>query len=64
MKICICTTPIRPTPTGFPPFGSMAIIQSLRTIGIDAVFYHLDYYRQSDEQIKQYFIDKKSLVSG
>ena len=29
MKICICSTPIRPIPSGFPPFGSMAIIQSL-----------------------------------
>jgi len=32
MKICICTTPIRPEPATFPPFGSMAIIQSLRKI--------------------------------
>ena len=52
VKVCICTTPIRPEPTDFPPFGSMAIIQSLRSIGIEAVFYHLDYYRKSDEQIK------------
>ena len=32
MKICLCTTPIRPKPTTFPPLGSMAIIQALRKI--------------------------------
>lgn len=55
MKICICTTPIRPIPTDFPPFGSMAIIQSLRKIGEDAKFYNIDYFRYSHEEIEAYF---------
>jgi radical SAM superfamily enzyme YgiQ (UPF0313 family) len=55
MKICICTTPIRPVPTDFPPFGSMAIIQSLRKIGEEVSFYHIDYHRYTKEQILEYF---------
>lgn len=55
MNICICTTPIRPIPTDFPPFGSMAIIQSLRKIGEDAIFFNIDYFRYSHEEIEAYF---------
>jgi anaerobic magnesium-protoporphyrin IX monomethyl ester cyclase len=55
MKICICTTPIRPYPTDFPPFGSMAIIQSLRKIGEDAIFFNIDYFRYEHEEIESYF---------
>jgi len=64
MKICICTTPIRPTPSGFPPFGSMAIIQSLKSIGLNPLFYHLDYFRYSEEQIKNYFYENQFDVVG
>ena len=38
MKICICTTPIRPEPTKYPPLGSMAVIQALRNIGEQVSF--------------------------
>ena len=55
MKICICTTPIRPVPTEFPPFGSMAIIQSLRQVGEEAQFYNIDYFRPQHGEIKDYF---------
>ena len=55
MKICICTTPIRPVPTAFPPLGSMAIIQSLRKIGKEAEFYNIDYFRPPDEEVEAYF---------
>ena len=55
MKICICTTPIRPKPTPFPPFGSMAVIQALRNIGEKASFYHIDYHRYNHSQISEYF---------
>ena len=56
MKICICTTPIRPNPTPFPPFGSMAIIQALRNIGEAASFYHIDYHRYDHSQITEYLV--------
>lgn len=55
MKIAIVTTPIRPVPTAFPPLGSMAIIQSLRQIGIQCYFYHIDYHRYPREEVEKYF---------
>lgn len=55
MRICIVTTPIRPKPTPFPPFGSLAIIQSLRNDGKDCSFYHIDYHRYKHDQIYEYF---------
>jgi Fe-S oxidoreductase len=55
MKICIVTTPIRPVPTNYPPFGSMAIIQSLRSIEQDVSFYNIDYHRYTHEQNLEYF---------
>lgn len=64
MKICICTTPIRPVPTDFPPFGSMAIIQSLRKIGENAKFYNIDYFRYSHEEIEAYFKEHQYDVVG
>lgn len=57
MKICICTTPIRPVHTNYPPFGSLAIIQALREIGEHASFYNIDYFRYPHEQIKVYFAE-------
>lgn len=64
MNICICTTPIRPYPTDFPPFGSMAIIQSLRNIGEDAMFFNIDYFRYSHDEIAAYFQEHQFDVVG
>lgn len=64
MKICICTTPIRPIPTSFPPFGSLAIIQSLRHIGEDASFFNIDYFRYQHEVVEKYFRENKFDVVG
>ena len=55
MKICICTTPIRPIPTTYPPFGSMAIIQSLKKIDINCELYNIDYHRYSREEVREHF---------
>lgn len=55
MKICICTTPIRPEPTYFPPFGSLAIIQSLRKLGEAPQFFHIDYHRYTVAEIEDHF---------
>lgn len=55
MKICICTTPIRPVPTYFPPFGSLAIIQALRRIGERALFLNIDFHRYTEAEIEDYF---------
>ena len=51
MKIVICTTPIRPVPTDFPPFGSLAVIQSLRQAGFEATFYDIDGLRPSFPEV-------------
>jgi anaerobic magnesium-protoporphyrin IX monomethyl ester cyclase len=64
MKTCICTTPIRPYPTAFPPFGSMAIIQSLRKIKINAEFYNIDYFRYSHKEIEEHFEKQQFDVVG
>ena len=55
MKICVATTPIRPYPTDFPPFGSMIIVQSLRELGHEVFFHHIDYHRYSKENNYNYF---------
>ncbi len=64
MRICICTTPIRPTPTQFPPLGSMAIIQSLRKIGKKAQFYNIDYLRPKHKEIVSYLRKNQFDVIG
>jgi len=64
MKICICTTPIRPKPTSFPPFGSMAVIQALRNIGEKASFYHIDYHRYNHSQISEYLASQQFDMVG
>lgn len=64
MKICICTTPIRPKPTTFPPFGSMAIIQALRSIGEEVTFFNIDYHRFGEDALRGYFKKNKFDVVG
>ena len=53
MKIAIVTTPIRPKPTNFPPFGSMAIIMSLRKILAkeDVKFYRKNFVSNSTSKV-------------
>jgi len=51
MKIMICTTPIRPVPTDYPPIGSLAVIQSLRGAGYDPLFYDIDGLRPSFAEV-------------
>jgi radical SAM superfamily enzyme YgiQ (UPF0313 family) len=51
MKILLCTVPIRPVPTDYPPFGSLAIIQSLRHAGFNPVFYDIDALRPSFSEV-------------
>ncbi len=64
MKICICTLPIRPTPTVFPPFGSMAIIQSLKEVGEEPFFYNIDYFRFNHVEIIKYFSENQFDIVG
>lgn len=63
-RICICTTPIRPEPSPVPPFGAMAIIQSLQMIGEKPEFYHIDYFRPKEDEIIQYFEENQFDIVG
>ena len=64
MKIVICTTPIRPEPTTYPPFGSMALIQSLRSAGYDPYFFDIDALRPTFEEVVQFFRTQAPDVVG
>ncbi len=59
MNIVICTTPIRPVPTSYPPFGPMALIQSLRLQGYDPYFYDIDGLRPDFEEVLSFISDRK-----
>lgn len=64
MKIIICTTPIRPVPTDYPPFGSLAVIQALQSVGYDPIFYDVDCLRPTFEQVVEYFKNEQPDVVG
>lgn len=64
MKIAICTTPIRPEATTYPPFGSMAVIQSLQKIGESVDFLDIDFHRFSYEEVENYFKRGKFKIVG
>lgn len=64
MKILICTTPIGPWGNDFPPFGSLAIIQSLRAAGHDPVFYDIDAFRPRFEEVVARFRSEAPDIVG
>ena len=64
MDVVICTTPIRPEPTSYPPFGSMVLIQSLRPAGYDPYFYDIDGLRCSFEEVVRFFEERSPDVVG
>ncbi len=64
MNIVICTTPIRPVPTSYPPFGSMSVIHSLRKVGFDPYFYDIDGLRPGFEEVEAFFLKRQPDVLG
>ena len=42
----------------------MAIIQSLRKVGVDAEFYNIDYFRYSKAEVEQYFLTNQFDLVG
>ncbi|MFH1263285.1 MAG: radical SAM protein [Pseudomonadota bacterium] len=64
MKICICTIPIRSYPTDCPPFGAMAVIQSLRKIGENPKLLNIDYFRYGHREVEAYFKEHQFDVVG
>lgn len=50
-KIVVCTTPLRPVPTDYPPIGSLSVLSALNKAGFDnTVFYNIDLLRPEFEE--------------
>ncbi|MBI4375868.1 MAG: B12-binding domain-containing radical SAM protein [Elusimicrobia bacterium] len=64
MKIAICTSPIRPVPTSYPPFGSMAVIRSLQEAGYDPLFFDIVGLRPSWREVEDFFQRERPDVVG
>ena len=65
MNVMLITTPIRPTPTNFPPIGSLSIISYLKRHGIDDVeFYNIDANRPSFEAALAHIVAHNPDVLG
>ena len=62
--LVICTTPIRPVPGDYPPFGSLAVIQSLQGAGFDPYFFDIDGTRPTFEQVEEFFAKRQPDVVG
>lgn len=63
-EILICTTPIRPVPTAYPPFGSLAVIQYLREHGYDPYFFDIDGLRPSWDDVIRIFEKRRPKIIG
>lgn len=64
MNIVICTMPIRFSNSDYPPFGSMAVIQSLRRAGFDPYLYDIDGLRMSFTEVEKFFTMRQPDVLG
>jgi len=64
MKTIICRVPVRDYPTGYPPFGAMAITKVLRKHGFYADLYDIDYARPSFDEIREKLIQERPDVIG
>jgi anaerobic magnesium-protoporphyrin IX monomethyl ester cyclase len=64
MRVVICTTPIRPVPTTYPPFGSLSIIHALKKAGYDPYFYDIDVFRPKFEDVEKFFTEYQPDVVG
>lgn len=62
MDIVFTTTPIRPVPTAYPPFGAMAVITALRRAGYDPYFYDIDGLRPPFEEVVEFITRRRPRV--
>lgn len=64
-KIIIVTTPIRPTPTYYPPVGSLAVVTALKGAGFaNTHFYNIDLLRPSYEDVLAHLKREKPDILG
>jgi len=65
MTTLVVTTPIRPTPTDYPPVGCLSLINYLRKQGeTDFEFYDIDGMRPSHEDVLAHIKEVKPSVLG
>ena len=65
MKTMLVTTPIRPIPTTYPPFGCLSLIAYLRKHGIDGVeFYNIDANRPTYDEALAHIVAAKPEILG
>lgn len=64
-RIMIATTPIRPVPTEYPPFGSLSVIAALQKAGYEAVeFYDIDGVRPPYEEVLSHVCASRPDILG
>ena len=64
-KILIVTTPIRPKPNKFPPFGSLSILTALNKAGFNNTeFYNIDFLRPDYQDVLAYIQESKPDILG
>jgi anaerobic magnesium-protoporphyrin IX monomethyl ester cyclase len=64
-KILITTTPIRPKPTIFPPFGSLSILTALNKAGFNNTeFYNIDFLRPDYQDVLAHIQESKPDILG
>lgn len=65
MRVMLVTTPIRPQPTDYPPFGSLSIVKYLRRHGVQGVeFYNIDGNRPSYAEVLAHIKERRPDVLG
>jgi anaerobic magnesium-protoporphyrin IX monomethyl ester cyclase len=65
MKTLLVTTPIRPIPTTYPPFGCLSLMAYLRKHGVAGVeFYNIDANRPTYEEALTHIVAAKPDVLG
>ncbi|MDC0206575.1 B12-binding domain-containing radical SAM protein [Nitrospinae bacterium] len=64
-KILIVTTPIRPIPTNFPPYGSLSVMTALKKAGFnDTTFFNIDLLRPKYSEVIKYIKETKPDILG
>ena len=64
-KILIVTTPIRPIPTDFPPYGSLSVMTALKKAGFnDTTFFNIDLLRPKYSEVIKYIKETKPDILG
>ncbi|MBI1862289.1 MAG: radical SAM protein [Deltaproteobacteria bacterium] len=64
MNIVLCTTPIRPVPTSFPPVGTTSLLERLHQAGYSPYFFDIDGLRPDFETVVEFFRKQQPDILG